>query len=126
MLGEVRHLAGYIAKQIDDPRGPGVGEKGVEAMEELPDEDEAVEDCQRRQVVRVGLVTVQTGLHDDERKSVARQTKQNDDRRSDLQEPPAPRIKRKEILCKIQNNVIVIVISKLLMRHSKAKRRAPA
>ena len=45
-------------------------QKLIETEGELPDEDEAVEHCERAEIVRVGLSSESTGLENDERENV--------------------------------------------------------
>lgn len=90
MFGECVYLAGVVTVQVEDGPPSGVQQGRVDAAQGLADEHEAVEDGERRQVVRIGLVTVETRLHDDQRQDVARKTEQEDKRSADLEQPPTP------------------------------------
>jgi hypothetical protein len=69
----------------------GIQQQAVDPPRVLADQNETVKDGQRTQVMRVGLGAEPSGLEHEQRQDVSGQTDDDDERGSQLQQPPAPR-----------------------------------
>ena len=73
-----------------------VNEQAVDSVYEFVDEDEAVKNGQRAEIMRVGFAPEPGRLEDDEGEEVPNQPGRHHQRCPDLQHPPSPRRARSE------------------------------